>query len=252
MRRAARWPAPSTRRWRPTRRLEGLRRRAGQATDREAARDQRARAETPRRDVLPQRQRAQGIRGQDLPRRDRRQPRLPWGQAVRAGDPAQHLLRLVPRGLRARPVRGVDRAGRGRRPRHRPGRDALPVRAPAAARRVVPAQQPRQRQGRAGLVRDAARRGLVPDPDGRAARADRRRLYTDHVRPAANFLAAHGPAFGVERWEEQSGYSPSTIAAEIAGLSPRPRSPTPTAILPRPRSGAASPTTCSARSRTGR
>ncbi len=43
-------------------------------------------------------------------------------------------------------------------------------------------------------------------------------LYTDHVKPAANYLAAHGPASGVERWEEQSGYSPSTIAAEIAGL----------------------------------
>ena len=44
-------------------------------------------------------------------------------------------------------------------------------------------------------------------------------LYTNHVKPAANFLAAHGPATGVERWEEQSGYSPSTIAAEIAGLA---------------------------------
>jgi glucoamylase len=43
-------------------------------------------------------------------------------------------------------------------------------------------------------------------------------LYADHVKPAANFVAAHGPAFGVERWEEQGGYSPSTIAAEIAGL----------------------------------
>src|SRR5204863_5748163 len=43
-------------------------------------------------------------------------------------------------------------------------------------------------------------------------------LYEDHVKPAANFVAAHGPAFGVERWEEQSGFSPSTIAAEIAGL----------------------------------
>ena len=43
-------------------------------------------------------------------------------------------------------------------------------------------------------------------------------LYSDHIKPAANFLAAHGPSFGVERWEEQSGYSPSTIAAEIAGL----------------------------------
>jgi glucoamylase len=43
-------------------------------------------------------------------------------------------------------------------------------------------------------------------------------LYENHVKPAANFVAAHGPAFGVERWEEQGGFSPSTIAAEIAGL----------------------------------
>src|SRR4051812_42082767 len=43
-------------------------------------------------------------------------------------------------------------------------------------------------------------------------------LYRNHIRPAANFVASRGPAFGVERWEEQSGYSPSTIAAEIAGL----------------------------------
>ena len=35
---------------------------------------------------------------------------------------------------------------------------------------------------------------------------------------AANFLIADGPSFGSERWEEQSGFSPSTIAAEIAGL----------------------------------
>ncbi len=41
-------------------------------------------------------------------------------------------------------------------------------------------------------------------------------LYRQHVIPAADFLVAHGPSDGVERWEEQSGYSPSTIAAEIA------------------------------------
>ena len=44
-------------------------------------------------------------------------------------------------------------------------------------------------------------------------------LYQNHVKPAASFIISHGPAFGVERWEEQSGYSPSTIAAEIAGLA---------------------------------
>jgi glucoamylase len=44
-------------------------------------------------------------------------------------------------------------------------------------------------------------------------------LYQNHIRPAADFLVANGPSFGVERWEEQTGYSPSTIAAEIAGLT---------------------------------
>jgi glucoamylase len=44
-------------------------------------------------------------------------------------------------------------------------------------------------------------------------------LYKNHVIPAADFLVANGPSDGVERWEEQSGYSPSTIAAEIAGLT---------------------------------
>jgi glucan 1,4-alpha-glucosidase len=43
-------------------------------------------------------------------------------------------------------------------------------------------------------------------------------LYQNHIRPAAYFVASHGPSFGPERWEEQGGYSPSTIAAEIAGL----------------------------------
>src|SRR3954454_5773685 len=38
------------------------------------------------------------------------------------------------------------------------------------------------------------------------------------IRAAADFVVAHGPSFGSERWEEQGGFSPSTIAAEIAGL----------------------------------
>jgi glucoamylase len=43
-------------------------------------------------------------------------------------------------------------------------------------------------------------------------------FYTQHLKRAADFVVAHGPSYGSERWEEQSGYSPSTIAAEIAGL----------------------------------
>lgn len=42
--------------------------------------------------------------------------------------------------------------------------------------------------------------------------------YTAHIRPAAEYLLAHGPASNMERWEENPGYSPSTIAAEIAGM----------------------------------
>lgn len=42
--------------------------------------------------------------------------------------------------------------------------------------------------------------------------------YTQHVLPAANYIVEHGPWTGQERWEENGGYSPSTIAAEIAGL----------------------------------
>jgi glucoamylase len=39
-----------------------------------------------------------------------------------------------------------------------------------------------------------------------------------HVKRAADFIAANGPVTPQERWENQSGYSPATIAAEIAGL----------------------------------
>jgi glucoamylase len=42
--------------------------------------------------------------------------------------------------------------------------------------------------------------------------------YASLVKPAADFIAAHGPATPQERWEENGGYSPATLAAEIAGL----------------------------------
>ncbi|HVG32753.1 MAG TPA: glycoside hydrolase family 15 protein, partial [Pyrinomonadaceae bacterium] len=48
-------------------------------------------------------------------------------------------------------------------------------------------------------------------------RADKE-TWTKHVKLAADFLIRHGPMTGQERWEEETGYSPSTIAAEIAGL----------------------------------
>jgi glucoamylase len=45
-------------------------------------------------------------------------------------------------------------------------------------------------------------------------------LYRDHIKKAADFLVNFpgAPFTPQERWENQSGYSPGTIAAEIAGL----------------------------------
>jgi glucoamylase len=43
-------------------------------------------------------------------------------------------------------------------------------------------------------------------------------FYRDHIRPDADFIVDHGPAYGAERWEEHPGFSPADIAAEIAGL----------------------------------
>jgi glucoamylase len=49
--------------------------------------------------------------------------------------------------------------------------------------------------------------------------------WSQHIRPAADFLVNfvsadrhHAPYTPQERWEEQNGYSPSSIASEIAGL----------------------------------
>ena len=44
-------------------------------------------------------------------------------------------------------------------------------------------------------------------------------FYAAHVRPDADFIVNHGPDYGEDRWEEHMGYSPSTIASEIAGLT---------------------------------
>jgi glucoamylase len=39
-----------------------------------------------------------------------------------------------------------------------------------------------------------------------------------HVKRAADFIVEEGPGTEQERWENQAGYAPGTIAAEIAGL----------------------------------
>ena len=47
---------------------------------------------------------------------------------------------------------------------------------------------------------------------------DDKKTWENHVKKAADFIVKNGPKTPQERWEEEGGYSPSTIAAEIAGL----------------------------------
>ncbi|MGI8884865.1 MAG: glycoside hydrolase family 15 protein, partial [Pyrinomonadaceae bacterium] len=47
---------------------------------------------------------------------------------------------------------------------------------------------------------------------------DDKATYENHVKKAADFIVKNGPQTPQERWEEEGGFSPSTIAAEIAGL----------------------------------
>jgi len=42
--------------------------------------------------------------------------------------------------------------------------------------------------------------------------------WLSHIKPAADFIVRNGPRTDQDRWEEKSGYSPSSLAAQIAGL----------------------------------
>jgi hypothetical protein len=92
--------------------------------------------------------------------------------------------------------------------------------APTAETKLDAAHLAGERPAGAGHRRPAARRDVVSDPDGVAVRAGRRRDAVPRPHhPGRRLPRPHGPSDAVERWEEQSGYSPSTIAAEIAGLT---------------------------------
>ena len=45
-----------------------------------------------------------------------------------------------------------------------------------------------------------------------------RATWRKHIKPAADFILRRGPRTDQDRWEEKPGYSPATIAAQIAGL----------------------------------
>jgi len=142
----------------------------------------------------------------------------PWGQAVSAGDPAMTYFGSY-REVFARDLyetfTGLLAAG-----------DT------ATARDTVRFLFERQQQPDGSIPRNSLVNGrTAPDSFGiqldevaypilmaRTVGLTDAAFYRDHIQKAADFVVAHGPSFGSERWEEQSGYSPSTIAAEIAGL----------------------------------
>ncbi len=142
----------------------------------------------------------------------------PWGQAVSAGDPNQTYFGSY----REVFARDLYEAWTG----------LLTDGDLTTARSAVRFLFLKQQQADGSMPRNSLLNGkLAPDSNGtqldeasypilmalQSGLADDNTLWP-HVRAAANYVAAHGPSFGVERWEEQSGYSPSTIAAEIAGL----------------------------------
>ncbi|HET6972948.1 MAG TPA: glycoside hydrolase family 15 protein [Pyrinomonadaceae bacterium] len=45
-----------------------------------------------------------------------------------------------------------------------------------------------------------------------------RQSWLSHIKPGADFIVRNGPRTDQDRWEERSGYSPSSLAAQIAGL----------------------------------
>ncbi len=142
----------------------------------------------------------------------------PWGQAISAGDPGSTFFGSY-REVFARDLYQAWTA-------------LLVAGDLDTARDTVDFLFGRQQQADGSMPRNSLVNGM-PAPDSFGTQLDETAyaimmadqlgmtdaaLYQDHVRRAADFLIAHGPAFGPERWEEQSGYSPSTIAAEIAGL----------------------------------
>ena len=174
----------------------------------------------------------------------------PWGQAVSAGDPENTYFGSY-REVFARDLyeAWTGLIADGDSPP--PAPHAVPVRAPAAARRLDAPQQPGQRQAGARLVRGAARRSGLPDPDGRPLGLDRRLALRHHISAAA------------DSWSGTVRPSARSAGRSRAATHPRPsrpRSPGLVAAAESPsqrrrRFGACAwawPTTTSAPSRAGR
>jgi hypothetical protein len=77
--------------------------------------------------------------------------------------------------------------------------------------RMAPAHYPARRNGRTPALRLAAL-------EGRTRRFFERARFRPVLMGASAYLVAAGPVTAQERWEENAGYSPSTLATIIAAL----------------------------------
>ena len=138
---------------------------------------------------------------------------IPWGESK--GDEDLGGYHLVWTRDMVNSTTGLLASGNTETPLPRPH---LP-RVLAAARRRLPPELLDRR--RAVLARHPARRGRVPDPArveaARGRRAPRLRSLSDGA-ARRRVPVDQGPATPQERWEENSGYSPSTLASNIAAL----------------------------------
>ena len=145
----------------------------------------------------------------------------PWGQAVSAGDtPGGNPSTSAPtarssRATSTRPTRGCSRPATSPPCATASGSSSTASSWPTGACRATRCSTGRRRRTPAATSSTSPRiRSCWPTRPGSPAMT----TLWPKIRAAADFVVAHGPSFGSERWEEQGGYSPSTIAAEIAGL----------------------------------
>ena len=149
-------------------------------------------------------------------RRDHCQPVDPMGLLQARRRPG----RLSP-GVAARPRGDRRRLHRDGRARARQARVAIP---PGDARTGRPLVAEHVARRHAVLARHSDGRNGPPDSPGGSRRSagrhrrERRDALWPMVRRAAAFLARNGPVSPQDRWEEEPGYSPFTIATEIAAL----------------------------------
>ena len=150
-------------------------------------------------------------RGQDGPRRLRRRARPAVGLVELPAGP-----RGLPRGVVARPLPDRHRAARRRRQRGR--RTARWTSCGSVQQRPDGSFPQNSRLDGTPVFGDlqmdeVAFPIVLAHQLGRTGAAD-----WAHVKRSADYIVANGPRTPQERWENATGYSPATIAAEIAGL----------------------------------